>query len=379
MSRKKAFRMTLITVCIAIGSWFFGLAAGKIVVDSWDLEDCWIVEIETFRQVEEDPSEKMSEDDGWKSLRFEVLATFLTGDLEGRSGKVTVEQLEGSYLKMVPGKKYILMADRFPDGVVQYSVSDSFRLPWVVSFIVFSVSSVCFFAGWAGVRALIGLGISLAVLLKGFVPAVLSGFDPVFSAIVAVASVSVVTVFLVVRRPAYRPIAFLGAIGGACAAWALGASANWLWQITGLGGEGAALFASSFPGYDMRGIFLASVIIGAIGAVLDVAISVTSSMAELVDYDPAIPMPRLWLSGISVGREILGSMINTLILAYFGSSLIMTLLMVTSEIDLNFLLNDPMVAQELIQSLAGTMGLLLTVPLTATVAVWWLSLRRSVR
>ncbi len=370
--KKRAGKIGAAIVVAGVMAWMIGVATGSWVIGAWNYDDSWIVRIETIRL---SPEQQTSEE-GWLIRSFDLLVTFLTGDLKDKSGSVRVDQLEESHLKLLPGHRYILMADRFPDGVVQYSVTDKFRLPWVVSFLLFSVMSVCLLAGWTGVRAVAGLGLSLLILLKCFVPAVLAGFSPILSAMAAVALVSSVTIFLVVRRPSFRPVAFLGAVGGAVAAYAMGFAANELWQLTGLGSEESALFASTFPGYDMRGIFLASVIVGSIGAVMDVAVSVASTMAELVDYDPAIPRSRLWKAGLNVGKEILGSMINTLILAYFGSSLITTMLMVSSKPSFVFLFNDPMVSQELIQSLAGTMGLLLTVPLTAVAGVWWISLKK---
>nr|WP_321503799.1 YibE/F family protein [uncultured Dethiosulfovibrio sp.] len=370
---KKTLKTTGAMVLAAVLAWSVGVGVGNIVIKTWDYEDSWVVRLEAVRL---SPVQEES-DEGWLLQSFDLLVTFLSGESAGDSGSITVEQLEESHLKLNSGRSYILMADRFPDGVVQYSVTDRFRLPWVISFLLFSVLSVCIIAGWTGARAVMGLGISLLVLVKGFVPAVLAGYPPVPCAMVALAVLSAVTIFLVVRRPHCRPVAFLGAMGGAVAAYTMGASANWLWQLTGLGSDGATLFASTFPGYDMRGIFLASVMVGSIGAVLDVAISVTSSMAELADYDPSIPKPRLWKAGTSVGREILGSMINTLILAYFGTSLVMTMMMVNARPSFAFLFNDPIVSQELVQSLAGTIGLLLTVPMTTLAGLWLMKIKTT--
>ena len=122
----------------------------------------------------------------------------------------------------------------------------------------------------------------------------------------------------------------------------------------------------------MQGILLASVIIGAIGAVLDVSISITSAMGELHEYDPEIGTFRLMRTGLNVGRDILGSMINTLILAYFGSSLIISLLIADSQPVLWSVLNDPAIAAEILRGIAGTAGLLLTVPVTAAGGAFWL-------
>jgi uncharacterized membrane protein len=95
-----------------------------------------------------------------------------------------------------------------------------------------------------------------------------------------------------------------------------------------------------------------------------------------VDYDNDIPLDRLLLAGLNVGGEVLGSMINTLILAYMGSALPMAVLVSTAGIELAGVLNDPYIAQEIVQSLAGTLGLLFTIPATAFSFVLEESVRR---
>ena len=149
-----------------------------------------------------------------------------------------------------------------------------------------------------------------------------------------------------------------------------------LWNLSGLAGEGAALLASTLPNLNMRGVLLSSVLIGSIGAVLDVGVSVTASMSEFVDYDNDIPLDRLLLAGLNVGSEVLGSMINTLILAYMGSSMPMAILICSAGAEISGVLNDPYIAQEIVQSLAGTLGLLFTIPVTAFCFVMQESLRR---
>ena len=99
-------------------------------------------------------------------------------------------------------------------------------------------------------------------------------------------------------------------------------------------------------------------------------------MSEFVDYDENIHLDRLLLAGLNVGGEVLGSMINTLILAYMGSALPMAVLISSAGVELSGLLNDPYIAQEIVQSLAGTLGLLFTIPATAFSFVIEESLRR---
>jgi hypothetical protein len=139
-----------------------------------------------------------------------------------------------------------------------------------------------------------------------------------------------------------------------------------LWQLSGLAEESASLLVTTIAGIDIKGVLLAAIIVSSIGAVLDVGISITAAMSELVEYDPQIPPLRLWAAGTRVGSEVLGSMINTLILAYLGTSLPLAILISNAGADFWGLMNDPYVAQEIVQSIAGTSGLLLTIPITAT-------------
>jgi uncharacterized membrane protein len=186
-------------------------------------------------------------------------------------------------------------------------------------------------------------------------------------AFAAVVLISGATVFCVVRR-GRRAVAFLGTLGGTAGAFLLGRLMVGFWRLSGLAGESAPLLASTIPGIDIRGILLSSVVIGAVGAVLDVSVSITAALSELAEHGLAgggIAPFGLWASGLRVGTEVLGSMINTLILAYLGTSLPMAILISSAGADFWGLMNDPYVGQEVVHSVAGTSGLLLTIPVTA--------------
>ena len=294
-------------------------------------------------------------------LRIEIL----TGEQTGAKFNINAVRLKDSGVDVIQGRRYLLVEDVFNDGTVQYSIADAYR----ISLVAFITSLICFvlaaLTGWRGVKAIIGLLISILVIVFLMIPMIVDGWPPILPSLASTFIISCVTVYFVVQRAQYRLPAFLGSFGGVLAGFLLGLLMVYLWQLTGLASDGAALLASTLPGIDMRGILLSAILIGAIGAVLDVGISVTASMAELVDYDPEIPLGRLFLAGINVGSEVLGSMINTLILAYIGSSLPMAVLISSAGVNYIGLMNDPYVAQELAQSLAGTVGLLLTIPVTA--------------
>lgn len=346
-------------------------AAEHWTIRTWDTQDSLVVELleagpETPRKAvaSEDPSRE-AEDEPFPMLERVLRVLVLTGDQEGRIFTLVAVRLEGSGVPLLPGRRYLLVEDVFEDGTQQYSVADAYRIPSVAAFVALVAGLLLAFAGWSGFRALLGLSLSVVWLLWGMIPLIATGWPPVPLAFSAVLVISTLTVLCVVKRSRYRSVALLGSLGGVGCGFLLGAAMVLVWQLNGLAGEGAALLASTSPHIDIRGILLASILIGAIGAVLDVGISITASMAELVDYDPGIPLRRLWAAGINVGSEVLGSMINTLILAYLGSALPMTVLISSAGADVVGLLNDPYIAQEIVQSLAGTAGLLLTIPATA--------------
>ncbi len=355
----------------------WGVAAGTdwFVISRWNAKDSSVVVIENLLGRRIDP--ESGEGGEWESEFVKLLILYRSGPRAGSREEVEIMQLADSRLSLLPGKEYLLLADAFDDGTVQYSISDRYRVPAVVGFITFACGILVIVAGRSGFKALAGLFLSLLFLIGWFVPRLASGYPPVPFAVLSVAAVSVATCFFVVRKRELRPIPVFGAVGGAAGASITGWIMVSLWQLTGLESDSAALLASTSPGLSLRGLLLAAVMVGSIGAVLDVAVSVTSSMGELYEYDPSIPRKRLWKAGLSVGSDVLGSMINTLILAYLGSSLPFVVLIATEGADFIGLLNDPHISQEILRSVAGTVGLLLTIPVTAAAGVWWISSRRK--
>ena len=385
--KRYLLRFLLVLLFSLGGGWFTYV----LMISEWP-EESSLVRLESLRYLSEEESpgsfqryesaeelpempslqkEEESFSEGWEVDRLEVVLKVLSGTERGTYLSVVLEQLRDGGVPLRKGRAYVLLADSFPEGEDQYYISDSFRAPWVVTFLFAALGGIMASAGMAGVRALAGLILSLGVFLYWYVPLLQHGVSPVPYALVVVFLIAAFTVVLVVRRRRWWPVAFLGSAGGALAAFLLGWSLVWLWQLTGLAGVGGALLSSILPHLSLRGILLASVIIGSIGAVLDVGISVTATMAELAAYDPQISPSRLWKSGIGAGREVLGSMINTLVLAYVGSALPFVLLVAESGISLMGFLNNPSIAEELVRSLAGTLGLLLTVPITAFLGMLW--------
>ena len=349
--------------------WGTSKLADHYVLSRWNTEDSAVVIIEEVLGIKSDPA---VQDEDWESERVMLRLLYRNGQKEDTVEDLEIVRLKDSRLLLMEGEEYLLLSDVFDDGTVQYSISDRYRLPAVVGFIMFACGMLAIIAGKSGIKALAGLFLSLLFLLGWFVPRLASGYPPVPFAIFSVAFISLITVFFVVRKKELWPIPCIGAVGGALGASITGWVMVRLWQLTGLESDSAALLSSTSPDLSLQGLLLAAVMVGAIGAVLDVAVSVTSAMSELYEYDPCILLKRLWKAGINVGRDVLGSMINTLILAYLGSSLPFVVLIATEGADFIGLLNDPHIAQEILRSVSGTVGLLLTIPVTAAAGTWWI-------
>ena len=371
--RAKSFFARLIFACLI--SWAFYCAVDYYAVHNWDNNESLIVRVvEAGPEVAIPP--ETDEEETYEMLERDTVLQILSGTGGDELMHVKTVRLAGTGIEIVDGRRYMLVWDMFSDGRVQYSIADAFRVPSVAGILMAVCAILIAMTGFRGLFALLGLGASIAVLIFTMIPLISSGWSPVALALASVLIIATVTILCVVHHVRYMLVALLGSLGGALCGFLMGAAMVFLWQLSGLAGEGSALLASTLPGLNMRGILLASVLIGSIGAVLDVAVSVTASMSEFVDYDNDIPLDRLLLAGLNVGGEVLGSMINTLILAYMGSSLPMAVLICSAGAEFSGLMNDPYIAQEIVQGLAGTLGLLLTIPVTAFCFVMQESLRR---
>ncbi|MBQ7577971.1 MAG: YibE/F family protein [Synergistaceae bacterium] len=370
--KSKYFLLRLIIALILPVAFFY--AVDYFAVKNWNDKESLIVEV-----IEAGPEKTLHADknnESFETLERDTVLQILSGNRTNDILTVKTVRLAGSGPDVKPGGRYLLVWDMFDDGRVQYSLADGFRVSSVAT-LIFAVCVILIaMTGTRGFLALLGLGASIAVLIFTMIPLMTLGWDPVLLALASVFIISTVTILCVVRYLRYMLVALLGSLGGVLCGFASGWVMVHLWQLTGLAGEGSALLASTLPNLNMRGVLLASVLIGSIGAVLDVGVSVTASMSEFVDYDNYIPLDRLLLAGLNVGSEVLGSMINTLILAYMGSSLSMAILISSAGVEFSGILNDPYIAQEIVQGLAGTLGLLFTIPTTAFCFVFQESLRR---
>lgn len=236
----------------------------------------------------------------------------------------------------------------------------------------------CFFVlliligGKQGVKAILGLLLTFAGVIFLLIPLVLKGFPAILTTLVILAVTTIGSFYLIAGTQKKSLAAMASTIGGVCAAAVFAAAAGKLAHLTTyqMDEAEALMLVSTDNEFQMKNLFICGVLIASVGAVMDVAMSISSAIEELHVQKPQLTVKQLFRSGMVIGRDAMGTMANTLILAYAGSSLNMMLLIYSYGVSFVQLINTDFVAVELIQSIAGSIGIVLTVPLSAYIGAW---------
>ena len=223
---------------------------------------------------------------------------------------------------------------------------------------------------WRGVSALIALGASVAVLLQFIVPAVLDGRSPLLVAIVGSAAVAFIALYLSIGFNTMTTVALLGTLAALALTAVLGSGFFAAARFTGAVSDEASYLRIVTDVVDVRGLLLGGVVIGALGALDDMTVTQASAVWELRRASPALTRHELYTSALRIGRDHVGSTVNTLLLAYAGASLPLMLLFVLSNQSLGTVANSEIVAIEIVRTLVGSIGLVAAVPATTWLASW---------
>lgn len=269
-------------------------------------------------------------------------------------------------INLSPGKEVILSVVSEQGKSKEYNIADYHRAPALMLLAGIFLTVYLIFGGKSGLKSLFGL--LVAICLIGFIllPLSLKGFNPLVSSALICFAAACATIFSIGGFSKKALSAFLGTMGGVVVA---GVSAYLVIDaapLTGLSSEEAQILRASMPNQPLSffsGLLAASMLIGALGVIMDVAISIASAVQELSQTDQSLSPKQLYEKGMNVGRDIMGSMTSTLVLAYSGGALPLLLLM--SSMPSLKLINLDLVASEIASALAGSLGLVLTIPLTA--------------
>ena len=221
---------------------------------------------------------------------------------------------------------------------------------------------------WKGLYALAGLAMSLLVLIQFVLPAILSGRPPLAVAIVGAAAIMFVSLYLAHGLNARTTTAVIGTMVSLALTGLLALFFVDLVRFTGFGSEEALFLQVSAQQVNLRGLLLGGIIIGTLGVLDDVTVTQASAVWELHIANPAYSLRRLYRAAVRIGHDHIASTVNTLVLAYAGASLPLLILFVLSERPIGQLITTEVVAEEIVRTLVGSIGLVASVPITTALA-----------
>ncbi|WP_414721512.1 YibE/F family protein [Streptomyces sp. LMG1-1-1.1] len=260
---------------------------------------------------------------------------------------------------------------------LQYSVTDVNRkLPLALLAGIFALAVVVV-GRMKGVMALIALVMSFLVLTFFILPAILEGSNPLVVAVVGSSAIMLIALYMCHGLSARTSVAVLGTLISLLLIGLLGSLFIGWASLSGNTDDSTGLIHGLYPEIDMSGLLLAGVIIGSLGVLDDVTVTQTSAVWELRQADPGMGPRALYRAGIRIGRDHIASVVNTLVLAYAGAALPLLLLFSIAQSSMGTVANSELVAEEIVRTLVGSIGLVAAVPLTTALAALVVSADRT--
>lgn len=251
----------------------------------------------------------------------------------------------------------------------RYEVLDFQRGPPLILLgVIFSIAVVVL-SGWKGLAALGGLVVSLGVLVFFVLPALLTGGDPLLIAVVGAAVIMIVTLYMAHGVSMRTSVALIGTLISLALTGLLGTIFTSAAHFTGLVDHAAAYLGTVDATFDVRGLLLAGLVIGALGVLDDVTVTQSAAVWELAAADPKASRRSLFAAGLRIGREHVAATVNTLVLAYVGAALPLLMLFIVAQQGVADVLTTEAVAQEIVRALVGGLGIIAAVPVTTALAV----------
>ena len=277
--------------------------------------------------------------------------------------------------KVREGDTVVLVQSQTQDNRTAYRILDKYRIPTIIILLFGFFAVVLAVAGKKGIGAILGIFISLSVIIFFIVPRILAGNDPLAISIIGAIIILIATMYLAHGFRQQTHIALAATLISLFLTALLSILFVSLARLSGLGTEDAYSLQQMFTTVNFKGLLLGGIIIGALGVLDDVTTTQAATVTELADADPKSTVRTLFAKGMNVGRTHIASVVNTLILAYAGASMgifIFLVLGVQNNIQpLWVILNSEVITEEIVRSLAGSIGLILAVPITTLLAAFF--------
>jgi uncharacterized membrane protein len=330
---------------------------------------------------------------GAGTIRARVTQILEEGDIDlggtvQRYQIARVELLEGEYkgieMEMDYGKRQILSNEVYlragdtvlvtvgsrPDGVLTVYFVDFVRANSLLWLTIIFVAVILLISRWKGLRSLLSLGFSLLVIIGYIIPHILTGEDPLRVSIIGSVILLGVTLYLTYgwnlkTHAAVVSMVFVLLITGTLAGLFV-----FFTRLTGSGDENALFLIQMLnTQINLRGLLLSGMIIGALGVLDDLVTTQASAVFELHHANESLGFRPLFQSAMRIGQDHVAATVNTLVLAYAGAALPMLLMFSLGRSNYGFLINFEFIAEEIVRTLVGSLGLVTAVPLTTAIAI----------
>lgn len=266
------------------------------------------------------------------------------------------------------GTRVVVKCDE-PEGITPgYSLYNYDRSMGIaIAFVIF-IAVICFVGKMKGLYAAIALVVSMLIIAGGLIPAVFNGISPVAATLICCMAIAAVTLILLNGFCAKTGAAIASTFIGLTASAVLYAVVAGLLSVTGYNLEETEtlILVSRGTGLDIKQILFSSILLASLGAVMDTAMSIASSLFEIVENRRDITKNELYKSGMNIGRDMIGTMCQTLVLAFTGGAVASIILMLAYGTSLHRFLSSDFLALEILQALTGSFAVILTVPITAS-------------
>ncbi|MEG0295823.1 MAG: YibE/F family protein [Clostridium sp.] len=317
------------------------------------------------------------QEDGSRVGNQIVKIKLLSGELKGESIEATSFSgyLYGADCK--EGMKVVVSTSISGDKTVA-SVYANDREPIIYLFVALFLIMIWAIGGKKGLKSVLGLIFTFICIIFIFIPMLFKGYSAFFSAVVIVILITIVTMYLIGGNSVKTLSAILGTVLGVIISGVFAFGFGYFANISGnnVADIEELVFIASQSELKIGGILFAGILIASLGAVMDVSMSVASTINEIYDKNPSLSKNELFKSGINVGRDMMGTMSNTLILAFTGGSLNTLVLIYAYNMQYNQVINMYSIGIEIMQGVSGSIGVILTVPLVSFIASRLLASKR---
>ena len=308
-----------------------------------------------------------------------VVVEILEGKSTGKRVEIDNYLTAAHNVEVAIGSKVIISADE-PDGIDSYYTVYNFdRGLGMIIFTCVLLLVIIAIGRGKGVKAILGLAYTLYLVIFLLLPTVFSGYSPVLMSIICVALSTIVTLMLLngASKKTYSAIVatVLGVVLSAGGFYLM----SLVLKVNGFSVDEAEslVLINQATGLSIKDILFAGILISSLGAIMDVGMSIVSALSELFHHQPNLTQKQIFDSGIEIGKDMIGTMTNTLILAFTGSAFVSLLVLFSYNVDIKQLLSSNYIAIEFAQGITGTLGIVLTVPIASFISAWALTNKKS--